>query len=54
MCSLTLRYSFHNVQEAHEEAASLRLVQLITAGPEAYERLRPSKLGTDIEIIEIN
>lgn len=45
--AFTLRYGFHDVQEAHEEAAGLCLVQLVTAGTVAYERLRPCKLETN-------
>lgn len=44
MSCLTLRYSFHDVQKAHEETAGLRLVQLVTTRAIAYEGLRPSKL----------
>lgn len=35
------------MQEAHEEAASLCLIQLVTAGTVAYERLRSCKLTTN-------
>lgn len=43
----TLGYGFHDVQEAHEKAASLCLIQLVTARTVAYERLRSCKLTTN-------
>lgn len=46
---LTLRYGFHDVQEAHEQAAGFCLVQLVTARSIAYQGLRPSKLRTNIQ-----
>lgn len=54
-CSpLTLRYGFHDVQKAHEEAAGLSLVQLVTPGAVAYEGLRTCKLGRDIRTDTVN
>jgi len=41
---LTFRYGFHYVQEAHEQAACLRLVQLVTARAVANQGLGAGKL----------
>lgn len=46
---ITFRYGFHDLQKAHEEAAGLCLVQLVTSRTVAYQGLGPGKLRTNIQ-----
>lgn len=49
MSCFTFRYGFHDVQKAHEEAAGLCLVQLVTSGTVADEGLWSCKLRRNIQ-----